>query len=173
MKKILITILIVIILIFAYNQYKDYKRFHPNVSHYVISEKADKNYFDQTLVYDYLEAIEMLNGYMIMQWSANEIDVRNPEDDDRQTEYAVNIYNKKLAKVKYFEGILEQSTQLKETGLSNKDVRFLLEQGISEQEYNERIKAEKFKSMLHDNIPQGVLTVGQRSAFIFEIQKLS
>ncbi len=172
MKKILITILVVIVLIFMYNQYKDYKRFHPNNSHYIISKKADMNYYDKSLVYNYQEAIETLNGFMIMQWTANEIDVRSPKDDNRQTQYAVNEYNKKLAKIKFYEMKLEQSKQLKDKGYSNKEVQFVVEQGISEEDHKARIKAEKFRNMLHDNFPQGIITLGQKSAFIFEIQKL-
>ena len=172
MKKLLITILTIIILIFIYNQYKDYKRFHPDNVNYKINENVDLDYFDTSIVYNYYDAIETLNGFVLMQWCANEIDVRNPNDDDRTTSYAVNEYAKRLAKVKFYEGKLIQSNRLKTKGLSNKEIKYFVEYGISEEEYIARQKAEKFKKMLHDNIPLGIIKAGQSSAFIFEIQKL-
>ena len=172
MKKILIAILVVILFIFAYSQYKDYKRFHPNNSDYKTSEAVDLNYYNQSLVYDYHEAIEALNSYVTMQWSANGIDVKSPEDDDNETKVAIAGYNKKLARVKFFESHLEQSKTLKEKGFSNADVKNYEAQGLTLEAYNNKLKEDKFKAMLFSNLPKANLRNGERSAFIYEIQKL-
>ena len=172
MKKILILILIIIISIFAYSEYKEYQRFHPKNVAYKASEAIDLNYHDQTMVYSYNEAITALNGFVITQWSANSIDVRNPEDDDTETQYAVNMYTKKLAKVKFFEAKLEQSKTLKEKGFSNTKIKSIETEGITAEDYNARLKAEKFKRLLIESFPKKSLVNGQKNAFVYEIQKL-
>ena len=172
MKKILITILVVIVLIFAYNQYKDYKRFHPNNIDYKINESVDLDYYNQSVVYNYYDAVEALNGFVSMQWSANEIDVKSPEDDDRETQLAVNEYSKKLAKVKYYESKLVQSKTLKEKGFTNADIKNYEAEGLSLEAYNKKLEAEKFKNNLFLNLPITNLRNGQKSPFIYEIQKL-
>ena len=104
-----------------------------------------------------------------MQWSANEIDVKSPENDDEATKYAVAEYNKKLAKVKFYEAKLEASKQLKDKGLSNVQIKAQME-GTTQikQEENDSFEA-KIKSMFN---PTSKIRLGERSAFVFEIQKL-
>jgi hypothetical protein len=172
MKKILILILIVIISIFAYNQYKEYQRFHPKNLNYKASNSIDLNYHDQTVVYKYNEAIATLNGYTITQWSTNEIDVRNPENDDTETQYAVNTYAKKLAKVKFYEAKLEQSLKLKNEGLSNTDIKYIEEKGITKEAYTHSIETEKFRRLMLQELPKNNLVDGEKNAFVYQIQKL-
>ncbi len=172
MKKILIFILTVVILIFAYNEYKDYKRFHPKNVNYLVNENIDLNYHDQSVVYDYNEAISALNGFVITQWSANEIDVRHPEDDDAQTQYAVSEYSKKLAKVKFYEAKLTQSKTLKSKGLNNVDIKNIESKGFSADKASNSIALEKFKEMMLKSIPKTNLIYQEKSAFVYEMQKL-
>lgn len=172
MKKILIFILTVIVLIFAYNEYKDYKRFHPKNSNYLANENIDLNYHDQSVVYDYNEAISTLNGFVITQWSTNEIDVRHPEDDDVQTQYAVEEYSKKLAKVKFYEAKLTQSKTLKNKGLNNTDIKSIETKGFSAKDHSHHIKSERFKEMMIKSLPKTNLIYQEKSAFVYEVQKL-
>ncbi|MCB4807122.1 peptidoglycan-binding protein [Tamlana sp. 62-3] len=173
MKKILITILVVIIAIFGYNEYKDYKRFHPKTSNYKTSENIDLDYYNKTIVHNYFNAVENLNGYVLMQWSANEIDVKSPENDNKETEYAVNQYREKLAKVKYFEALLKQSKKLKNQGFNNADVQNFELKGLSVEAYNKKLNAEKYKNRLMSSIPKENLNYGGGgNAFVYEVQKL-
>ena len=127
MKKLLIVLIMVIVLIFAYNQYKEYQRFHPDNFNYKSSENIDLEYYNQDVVYSYFEAVQALNGFANMQWNVNEINVKSPEDDDESTTFVVNEYRKKLAKVKYYEAKLEASKQLKDEGLTNAQIKAKLE----------------------------------------------
>ncbi|RAJ17760.1 peptidoglycan-binding domain-containing protein [Olleya aquimaris] len=172
MKKILIAILVVIVLIFSYNQYKEFQRFHPKHANYKISESIDLNYHNQEMVYNYNEAVEQLNSYATMQWSANEIDVKSPESDDAETTLAVNTYAKKLAKVKFYETKLEQSKQLKDKGYTNADIQNFEQIGLTVEAYNTHVNNEKFKNRLLNALPKTNLRTGERSPFVFEIQKL-
>ncbi|WP_452225356.1 peptidoglycan-binding domain-containing protein [Lacinutrix chionoecetis] len=172
MKKILIFILVVIVLIFAYGEYKDYQRFHPENANIKPAKEIDLNYYNKETVYNYYEALETANNYMQMQWSANEIDVRSPEDDDEETVLAVAEYGKKLAKVNYYKSILERSQTLKNEGLNNDDIRLFETKGLSVTAYNENEKETGHKQLMLDMMPQKVLFSGEKSAFVFEMQKL-
>ena len=167
MKKLIIALIVIIVLIFAYNQYKEYQRFHPDNFNYKSSENIDLEYYNQDVVYSYFEAIQALNGFANMQWSVNEINVKSPEDDDESTTFVVNEYRKKLAKVKYYEAKLEASKQLKE-GLTNDLIKLKLEGNITKPDSNAIFKS-KIKSMYAAN-PK--VRLGEKSSFIYEVQKL-
>ena len=172
MKKLLIIIAVIIIAIFAYSEYKEYQRFHPKSAHITKSRKIDVNYHNQETVYNYYDAIEQANSYMTVQWSANEIDVRTPEKNDKTHQLATKIYAEKLSRITYYETILEQSEQLKKEGLSNEDIIFLETKGISLKEYNVFSKVENFRKNILELMPNKKLYAGEKTAFIFELQKL-
>jgi len=172
MKKILIFILVVILLIFAYGEYKDYKRFNPENANIKASELVDLNYHNQETVYDYYDALEQANNYMQMQWSVNEIDVRSPERDNEETNLAVAEYGKKRAKLNYYQSLLEQSITLKEKGLTNEDIKVFETKGVTVADYNKAEAALKQKQLILDMMPQKALYSGERSAFVYELQQL-
>jgi len=172
MKKILIAIIVIIILIFAYNQYKDYERFHPKNANLKISEALDLNYYNKETIYKYYEAIEEANSYMQMQWSANRIDVRSPESDDEETVLAIAEYGKKTAKLNYYKSLLEQSKKLKSQGLDNEDIKLFEAKSLNPEDYKKQESANKYKQMILDMMPQKALFIGEKSAFIYELQKL-
>ncbi|WP_121051636.1 peptidoglycan-binding domain-containing protein [Lacinutrix venerupis] len=172
MKKILFFIIAIIILMFAYSEYKEYQRFHPENANLKVSETIDVNYYNQEVVYNYYDALEAANNYMQMQWSANGIDVRSPEDDDEETALAVAEYGKKIAKLNYFKAVLEQSKTLKSEGLSNNDIKFFESEGVSIAEYNKTKAEEDFKKEILSMLPQKPLYSGEKSVFVYEMQKL-
>ena len=172
MKKILIVILLVIIGIFAYNQYNDYQRYHSPNADYKMSENIDTNYHDKSVLFNYYKAIENLNGYVIMQWSVNGIDVKNPKKDNQKTQYAVNKYRDKLSHVKYYEAILENSLTLKNKGFTNLQIKSLETEGISAEAINKKTVAKTYKKIIISSLPKQSIRLGSKSAFIYELQKL-
>jgi peptidoglycan hydrolase-like protein with peptidoglycan-binding domain len=172
MKKILLFILAIIILMFTYSEYKEYQRFHPKNANMQPAETIDVNYHNHETVFNYFDALETANNYMQMQWSANGIDVRSPENDDEETTLAVTEYGKKVAKVNYYEAILEHSKTLKTEGFTNEDIKLFETKGVSIAEYEAAETEEKQKQLLLDMLPQKALYSGEKSAFIYEIQKL-
>jgi hypothetical protein len=169
MKQIIIFLLIVIVGIIGYGQYKQYQRFSLENYAYTQSDKIDDNYYDQGVIYNYYEAIEMLNNYIITQWSANNIDVRTPEEEDAKTQMATNKYAEKLAKVKHLESILEQSKVLKNQGLSNSAIVLMEKEGITEVQKS-KAKADAMVRTLLKNASK--IRLGERNALVYEIQKL-
>ncbi|MBW1296697.1 peptidoglycan-binding domain-containing protein [Aquimarina litoralis] len=171
MKGIIIFLLVIITLIMGYNQYNKYQRFHPKTVNYVSKDTVDNSYHDPKVVMNYYEAIEMLNGYVISQWSTNRIDVRNPKKDNSTTRYAVNEYQKKLGKVKYYEAILMQSTVYKSKGLSNDDIKLLEQNQLSQEEIAENMQKEEFYDLFQKVVLQKTLKTGDRGPWVYEMQK--
>jgi len=169
MKPILIIILLVIIGFFAYNKYEDYQRFHSPNSEYKSSENIDLNYHDPTQVYNYQEAVEHLNAFVTTQWTVNRIDVKNPEDDDKESKLAVAEYAKKMAKVKFYETKLEQSKALKDEGLSNEAIKVMETKGTTIEEEAKVTYGNKIKNMFEKSETIRLYT---ESPLIYEVQKL-
>ncbi|WP_299667786.1 peptidoglycan-binding domain-containing protein [uncultured Polaribacter sp.] len=168
MKQLIILLLIIILGIIGYGQYSKYKRYNsPNVD-YTTEKKLDIKYHNQETVINYYKAKEALNSFVMLQWTANDIDVRTPKDDDNETKHAVGLYAEKLAVVKFYEAKLEKSAILKEDGISNKEIKFLEETGTDLKEYQHSLETKKIISMFDDTQK---LSYGQTSALIFEVQK--
>jgi len=172
MKQIIITLLVVIFLLLGYNLYSDYKRFHSPGSDYVSSQKIDLNYYDSATLQNYYQAIEDANGYVKMAWTNNDVDVRNPEDDDDATKAVVSGYTKKLGIVKLYENKLVQSAKMKSEGLTDKDVIAFEESGFKGKDYNEFIKRKFLMEAFKSNPEKYSLKVGDYSSFVYELQKI-
>jgi len=169
MKQIIIFLLVIILAIIGYNQYRQYQRFSLKNYEYKISDNIDLDYHDKTVLYRYYEAIEGVNNYIGSQWSTNDIDVRSPEDDDTKTRLAVDTYSQKLAKVKYYESQLEKSKTLKDKGLSNDDIKLFEKEGITLKDKQKSETDAKIKAMLNHH---GKFVLGEKDVIIYEIQKL-
>ena len=168
MKQIIIFLLVIIALGIGYGKYMQYKRYNSPEIKYQTDKNIDVSYHNQELLMNYYEAVEALDSYIMLQWSVNEIDVRTPEDDTIETKVAVENYAKKLAKVHYYEAILENSTKLKEKGLDNSEIKFLENQGIDLKTYKRKLKYSKIKNLFNSNVK---LYNGEKNAIIFEVQK--
>ena len=171
MKQILIVILVVILLIFGYNQYSNYKRFHSPGVDYTSNKKIDLNYHDKNFLLNYYQAIEDLNSYVRVQWVTQDVDVRSPEDDDEDTKNAVLGYNKKLGVVKFYEDKLVESAVLKNQGISNKEIIVFEQNGLKAKDYNQYLKRKFLIDTYKSNPEKYSLKVGDYSSFIFELQK--
>lgn len=168
MKQLIIFLLLIIVGVIGYNQYSKYIRYNsPNVD-YKTDKKIDLEYHNQELVMDYYTAIEDLNSFVMLQWTANNIDVRTPEDDDTETKTQIKRYAEKLAKIKYYEAKLVKSLALKANGLTNKKIAFLETTGTDLKTYKNTLATNKIKSLFNADKK---LSYGQKSALIFEVQK--
>ena len=172
MKQIIITLLIIIFLLLGYNLYSDYKRFHSPESDYVSTQKIDLHYYDSTTLQNYYQAIEDANGYVKMAWTNDDVDVRNPEDDDEDTKAVVSGYTKKLGIVKLYEEKLVQSAKMKSEGLNDKDVIAFEESGYKSKDYNEFVKRKFLMETFKSNPEKYSLKIGDYSSFVFELQKI-
>ena len=156
MKQIIIFLLLIIVGIMGFNFYKKIKRFSHTEYEYKIPENVDVNKAEKGLLIDYYEAIEATNGYIITQWSANGIDVRNPNDDDAKTNAAVSVYIKKLANIAFYETQILGSITEKKNAIPTEA----------------EVKKELVKNMFYSNPVSNQLRLGERNALVYEIQKL-
>lgn len=158
MKQIIIILLVVIVGIMGYNLYKKYHRFNPPNFEYSVPEGIDANHPNKDLLLNYYQAVEAVNGYVITQWGANEIDVRNPEDDNAQTLAAVSEYAKKLGYVKYYESQL----------LKPKEEKTAIKKDTSKVENRKKL----VQKLFYANAQANGLQIGDRGALVYEIQRL-
>lgn len=168
MKQLIILILLVIAFFIGFGKYQEYKRYNSPEVDYKTSKVLDLEYHNQEFLINYHNAVEDLNSYVTLQWSANDIDVRTPENEDEETKLAVAKYSKKLAQVKYYETKLAKSFTLKDSGLSNQEIKFLEETGTNLKNYKHQQEVLKIKSMFNNTQK---LSYGQTSALIYEVQK--
>ena len=157
MKQIIIFLLVIILALIGYGQYKQYKRFTLTEYEYKIPETLDVTNADKGLLLDYYEAVEALNGYVITQWSSDEIDVRNPGDDDEENNAAVSEYRKKLANVKFYE------SQLLNPSVSEKPKTEL---------YEAENKNKLIWKMFNSDPARNSLKIGDKNALVYELQRL-
>lgn len=168
MKQLIIFILVIILALIGYSKYSQYKRFNAPEVNYKADKKIDVNYHNKDFLLNYYKAVEDVDSYVMMQWTANNIDVRKPEEDDSETKLAVATYASKLANVNYYEAILNQSLQLKQKGLSNDEIAFLESKGMDLETYNRKKAFQTIKD-LYD--PKENLYRGETTAIIYEVQK--
>lgn len=156
MKQIIIVLLIAILGLIGYNTYKKHKRFSLSEYEYKIPDGLNLANADKAVALNYLNAVEAVNGYVITQWSANKIDVRNPKNDKAVTLAAVDVYRAKLANVAYFENLLKQP---------NKKAKF------------KKLTVEEEKKMLikkyfYANPEANQLRLGDQNALVYEVQRM-
>lgn len=157
MKQIIIFLLLVIVVIIGYGQYKKYQRFSLSEYEYKVPETIQPNSVDKRLLLDYYEAVESLNGYVATQWSAESIDVRNPADNDAEDVAAVSEYRKRLANVKFYESQLLNSSE---------------EETIAVRPSEEEDKKKLILKMFYNNPAANSLRLGERSPLVYEVQRI-
>jgi murein L,D-transpeptidase YcbB/YkuD len=168
MKQLIILLLLIIAFFIGYGQYTQYKRFNSPDVDYKTTKEIDIAYYNQEAVFNYYKAIEDINSFIKMQWTANNIDVRTPEKDTEETKLAVKKYANKLATIKYYEDKLTKSITLKAKGLSNKEIQFLEQTGTDLKSHKKSLVKNKIKNMFNADVK---MVYGYKSALIYEIQK--
>ena len=169
MKQLIIFLLVIILGIISYGQYKKHERFSLENYEYNKSDKIDNNYHDKILVYNYYQAIEDVNNYIISKWSANNIDVRNPKKDNAQTQLALKKYTEKLGHLKYIESVLEASKALKDKGLSNNEIKHIEQEGVTLEDFKRAKEKEKLIALFKASEK---IKLGSKSPMVYQIQKL-
>lgn len=172
MKKLLLVFILIILFIFGFNKYQDYKRFNGPITNYEANSNIDSNYHNKSVLFNYQNTITQLNGFINTQWSAHHIDVINPEKENKQTQYAVNVYAQKLAQVQHYESILQQSAKMKEKGLNNADIKLFEESGLKPDAYKISQQKKQYNQIIRNSFTNTNIVIGKKSALIFEVQKM-
>ena len=162
MKKLAWIIVIALLLVIAFFQFKRYRRFHPGTDYnYSVSADIDVNYHDPRVVMDYYETAYKAGNFARSTWASDGIDVKFPDSGDPEEEAAARTYEQILATAKFLEEKLKNSKALKAQGFSNSDIREIEEKGLSPE-----------KLEFSRQIGETTLTKGDEGPAVFLLQKL-
>lgn len=161
MKKLLLILAIILLGVVVYFQYQQYKRFNPPSNYtYEISPDIDVNYFDPIVLQKYYDNAYELSAYGRKMWVNEGIDVLYPNEDE-QSIRAANYYNQKLSTQRKLQDLLTHSTSLKKKGFDNKQIKHIIENGLSPASYE-----------LLSNQQYVGLALGDESQEVWDIQKM-
>lgn len=135
MKKLVAIIIVLLLSIIAFFQYKSYTRLNPpnNYFYEPLTDDIDINYHDQKAVADYFQLTYSVSDFAREQWCNHKIDVLFKDESSPQSVEASLVYNQMLVSLKNIEGLLIASAKLKAKGFSNNDIK-AIESGVSELE---------------------------------------
>ena len=167
-KKIALTLAVILVPYFGYKQYTQYVRFSPPSSYdYAISSEIDKAYYNPETVQKLHKAAFEVGNLARNYWYENQIDVRLFDGKDSRYSTAIGAYNDAKATAAFLEQKLIYSAQLKKAGFSNDDIQFLEESGVDSSQYV-FVLAQK-KARLWNN---GVIKSGDNHSDVYHIQKM-
>ncbi|MGD1841488.1 MAG: peptidoglycan-binding protein [Thermonemataceae bacterium] len=163
MKRIITFLVVVSLLLIAFFQYQQYRRFHPPKAYDYATDiqKIDVNYHDAALVEAYFEKAYEIGSFARQAWFNHRIDVRFPDESDTHSMQAAHRYKQLVAHVQHMEAKLKQSLRLKQQGFDNIAIALIEKKGISP-------KAYKFVKYFKDT----TLQVGDENASVWALQQL-
>lgn len=137
MKKVIISLVVILLLAITFFQYKKYTRLNaPHTYEYPISSEVDPDYFDPSVVKEYYETAYEVGSFAREQWVNYRIDVLYRDNSKSLSKQATLTYNKMRAAAKELENRLIQSSQLKKQGYSNADIKIMHEKGFSVRDFD-------------------------------------
>jgi hypothetical protein len=173
MKQLAIFLAIVILGAIGYNQFINYRRFHPAKNYEIVANnKIDLTYYDKAFLNEYYRKIGDANSYALECWVDRGIDVRAPKKSNDITNKSVEKYNQLKADVNYFEAILIQSNELKTKGYSNSDIQEWQTSGVDPSKLKEFKQNNEVRESLMNTLKSRIWSVGDKGAGVWELQKL-
>lgn len=137
MKKILFLVIVLVLGIFAYNQYKQLQRFSPPSAYDYTAktEDIDVQYYDPQVIARYFELCYEVGRFARQAWYNHRIDVRFPDESNPQSLQAALHYQQLLVNLQQLEARLIEAKKLKQKGFDNQAIRYIEEQGIAPDMY--------------------------------------
>lgn len=162
MKRLLILLIVLGICSYLAVQYFKDRRFNPPSDYdYPISEQIDKDFYDPTVLKTYYQTALEIGTYARALWHSEGIDVRFLDQENIASIEAVNYYNQLIVTAKQIENQLVRAKSLKDEGFENREIRMIMEQGLTPEEISLRQHAHLLN-----------LKMGDTGAHVWELQKL-
>ncbi len=166
MKKIFKGLIIVLLALILYIQYSNYTRYSPpSYFNYEINDSVDVNYYDPLLVQEYFKSAYEIGSFARQLWFNKGIDIRFPDEDKPETNEAVEYYKRLVSTTRIIEKKLILSNVLKKDGFTNKDIKIIVEQGVSPDYL-------AYQQLLKENLALNELETGDVGQEVWELQKL-
>lgn len=163
MKRLFYLIVIIVLPILLFFQWKKYRRFNPPMEYsYPVNDSIDANYHDPGLVLTYYQAAEATGSYARYCWRKERIDVRYPNLDNPKEATAARTYQQHVATTQSLERKLLQSAKWKAQGMSNKEIQVMEGTGMNPTQLS-------YANILGDT---GVVRLGAEGAGVWHIQRL-
>lgn len=161
MKKLIISIFLILLLIILFFQFQNYRRLNPPTFYeYSINKNIDINYHNPVLVYDYYRLCYDIGSFSREQWYNYRIDVLFPDQESDESMKASEKFNLMKSKVSEIETRLLLSAKLKKEGFSNEEILEMETRGIGSKEY---LTQKLFEEM--------ELKIGDEGQAVLEMQK--
>lgn len=162
MKKLVISIFLVLLLIIIFFQFQNYRRLNPpDAYEYKINKEVDVNYHNPTFVKDYYKGAYEIGTFARELWYNNRIDVLFSNHKSEQSVNATKVFNSMKIKVVEIENILLNSAKLKKQGFSNHEIQEMEISGMGPGEF-----------MLNKYFETTTLKIGDNNQAVLEMQKI-
>ncbi len=156
MKRIAIFLTVLSLVIIAFVQFMNWRKFSYDLSYdYPISKDIDTQYYDPDVVRRYYESAYRVGSFAREVWFNKRIDVKRPEEGNPESQAAAATYQQMLVSTKMLEDRLVYSKTLKDKGFDDAAIRYIEENNITPEQYAYH-KAFKGKILKRGEIDQTV-----------------
>lgn len=153
----------------VYHRYEQHRRYE-NISRfdYFSKDSIDYNYYDQATLRIYLDNCQTLTDIAKALWLKDGIDVTTSTKRYGEVQSRINRYHRLLRYTQALEEKLVQSRDMKDQGLTNEDIRIVLDKDIT----IGAVENEKDKMAAYDYLKGKNISGSSKPNEIWELQKL-
>ena len=128
---------------------------------YPVNENIDREYHDKAVLAEYYKTVMEIGTFARSVWRTKGHDVRQTDLDNHDESLDKEYYKMLRAKAMQLEDELIKSKNLKDQGYSTKQVKLMLEQGMTEDQMR-----------LKDKYYLVGLRLGSNGEYVWELQKM-
>ncbi|MCE7994963.1 MAG: peptidoglycan-binding protein [Roseivirga sp.] len=162
MKRLLAILIVIAILVYAYFNYIEDRRFNPPSDYdYPISEQIDTEFYDQSVVSEYYGLALEIGNFARSSWTHDGVDVRSPDFVNDKASIKTRHYNQMIKTADLIRDRLIESKTYKDQGYTKDQIKMIMEQGITPED----LELRKMSYLLG-------LTRGANGAAVWELQKM-
>ncbi len=132
MKRIIPIVIILGLAVVVVIQYLKLRSLTPPDTYsYTLREDIDLDYYQPAVVGDYYASAREINGFVREKWYNEGVNVLMPDNEDPKAMDAARYFSQVQAYADSLGARLAWSLKYKEQGLSNADIRKVVEEGLS------------------------------------------
>jgi hypothetical protein len=169
MRKIFISLLIIVVIFGIYHYADQYIRFHaPSNYDYKLNDSIDKQYHDANFVLKYHQKTQEVGNIARNAWFEHKVDVLMHNQNAPESKSYIRDYQVAKAEAWLMERKLIQSAKLKKLGLSNAEIKMAEEEGVSGEQGRNWMLAKAAAKILNG----GTLKMGDNNWTVYFVQDL-
>lgn len=162
MKRLLAILIVIAILVYAYFNYIEDRRFNPPSDYdYTVSEQIDTDFYDKAVLSEYYRLALEIGNFARSSWTHDGVDVKSPDFLNDKANLKSRHYNQMIVTADLIRDKLIDSKKLKDEGFDNEDIKLLMERNLTKQDLK-----------LRENAYLLGLVRGSSGAAVWELQKM-